>query len=456
MEQHQVIGFDLSEPNKIPSIAETLERTAKNPMVGEARRPSRVRVSDEVLATEIQRAEPKIEVVTAPTPELEDVLEMLGRNFLHVADDVSYFEDGRISPEAIEGFFKASEVFWRTAPWRMLGDGDVLRLDIPWLEVKGACVSIIGALGEAYGFLLFPSFAAHAAFSEQAGKHQKRNKRVKPVKRVDLGTSFLSLNFERGADLPPSMLREAVAHGWNVASANAYPRIVAVDRDGVLRRLTEQDVFLVTSIETALAAFFASNRPAFRKTPLEPICNSFFDKDDREVRITFPYGAWPLFEGERLESEVSFKPKRKPSAVKRKKTTARQVDLWDEEEKDAPLSGKPAGRRRNDASRRNSERVRIKYDEPIEVKLSRRDQELLRPALIDEEYADRLQAVPGMDHLIGQYTLDDLEDMLGYIAAQANHTENAKLQTQLDRLYDRLLKIQRSYDDGSWNDSEVS
>jgi hypothetical protein len=57
--------------------------------------------------------------------------------------------------------------------------------------------------------------------------------------------------------------------------------------------------------------------------------------------------------------------------------------------------------------------------------------------------------------LVGQYTLDDLEDMLGYIAAQANHTDDDKLREELENLYDRLSAVQESYDDGSWQDSAV-
>ena len=51
------------------------------------------------------------------------------------------------------------------------------------------------------------------------------------------------------------------------------------------------------------------------------------------------------------------------------------------------------------------------------------------------------------------YTLEDLEDLIGYIAAEANHTEDAKLRRRLDRLCEKLYKVQRSYDDGNWNDS---
>ena len=39
-----------------------------------------------------------------------------------------------------------------------------------------------------------------------------------------------------------------------------------------------------------------------------------------------------------------------------------------------------------------------------------------------------------------KYTLEDLNELLGFIAAEANHTENKKLQKQLDDLYDKLTQ----------------
>lgn len=101
-------------------------------------------------------------------------------------------------------------------------------------------------------------------------------------------------------------------------------------------------------------------------------------------------------------------------------------------------------------------RQKIKPEEKIDVRLTARDKQLLlEHTLGDPEYAKRLELIPGSTDLIGQYTLDDLEDLIGYIAAEANHTEEAELQQELDALYDRLYKIQRSYDDGSWNDSAI-
>lgn len=106
------------------------------------------------------------------------------------------------------------------------------------------------------------------------------------------------------------------------------------------------------------------------------------------------------------------------------------------------------------AARREA-RQRIDEGDQVPVRLTARDNKLLSDLVIDLDYLERLRPIPGSTDLIGEYTLDDLEDMLGYVAAEANHTENTRLRTQLDELYDRLSRVQRSYDDGNWNDSDV-
>jgi hypothetical protein len=68
------------------------------------------------------------------------------------------------------------------------------------LGVSGSCHSIIGELGQSLGFLLFPSLEGFEAFVERADAHSRREGPL------DLGTSFLSLNFDRGADLPPAIV----------------------------------------------------------------------------------------------------------------------------------------------------------------------------------------------------------------------------------------------------------
>lgn len=106
-------------------------------------------------------------------------------------------------------------------------------------------------------------------------------------------------------------------------------------------------------------------------------------------------------------------------------------------------------------TQRDTHRKRIREGQPIEVRMTVEERNLISGHLFDPEYTDRLRPVSGLSDWVGEYTLDDLEDWLGYIAAEANHTADRKLQRRLDKLYDRLSAIQRSYDDGLWQDSGI-
>ena len=49
-----------------------------------------------------------------------------------------------------------------------------------------------------------------------------------------------------------------------------------------------------------------------------------------------------------------------------------------------------------------------------------------------------------------RYTLDDLDELLGFVAAEANHSTDKKLRKELDALYARVRREMESYDDGLW------
>ena len=61
----------------------------------------------------------------------------------------------------------------------------------------------------------------------------------------------------------------------------------------------------------------------------------------------------------------------------------------------------------------------------------------------------RMAVVKG-GKLVVKLTLDDLEEIIGYIAAEANHTDDKKLQKELDHLLEQLRTTMESYDDGLW------
>lgn len=273
------------------SFSEALVKAMESPMVGPPRRPGRIRVADRGLAEEIRHAPAGIEIVVAPTPEIDRVLHHMAESFpAEGVEEASYFEGGRIFLETVEGLFKAAEVLFHVAPWKLGGDTHLLRLDIPRFGVEGACVSIIGSLGESLGFVIFPSFEGYERFiaaTEAAGASKGP---------IDLGTRTLALHFERGADLPARMRREVSEHGWPVAGSDAYPWVQKRDRDGLLGPLAERDVQIVSACATSLSAFFAKHGRLFESDDFEPLCESYFDRNDLEVRFTVPYEAGPLFE----------------------------------------------------------------------------------------------------------------------------------------------------------------
>jgi hypothetical protein len=95
---------------------------------------------------------------------------------------------------------------------------------------------------------------------------------------------------------------------------------------------------------------------------------------------------------------------------------------------------------------------KIEPDQPIEVLFTPRERDLiLEHTFADGELTDRLRVVEVKGaKFMAKYTLDDLDVLLGYIAAEANHTPNKKLQKELDALFARLQHEIQSYDDGQW------
>ena len=273
------------------SVARTLRSAMTQPLVGTPRRPDVYRVADAATAAEV-RAEvgDGAAVTVAPTPELDELLEqMVATMPSSPYDDASYLAEGHVSPAAVKKLFAASLALFAAKPWAVAADVQVVRVDIPALDVEGACASIIGG-DEHQGLLLFPSAADFDRHLEDVATGALDDGSA------GLGTEVLSLTFAPAAGLPPTMRREAMEHGWPVAGPDAYPRIQRLDPNGTRRALVERDVEVATACALALSAFFARHASIFESDTPAPVCESYFDDDDREVRVTAPYEALADFD----------------------------------------------------------------------------------------------------------------------------------------------------------------
>ena len=95
------------------------------------------------------------------------------------------------------------------------------------------------------------------------------------------------------------------------------------------------------------------------------------------------------------------------------------------------------------------QRIPVKPDETVPLELNQRERDLI----ISHTFAygsltDRLRVTPPPGrHPVFHFTLDDLDELVGSIAAEANHAKNKVLQDQLDQLCDRIESILSKYTD---------
>ena len=54
---------------------------------------------------------------------------------------------------------------------------------------------------------------------------------------------------------------------------------------------------------------------------------------------------------------------------------------------------------------------------------------------------------------VASYTLGDLDELFGYVAAETNHSMDERIRRELDALYGRLRREMESYDDGMWQET---
>jgi cell fate (sporulation/competence/biofilm development) regulator YmcA (YheA/YmcA/DUF963 family) len=73
-----------------------------------------------------------------------------------------------------------------------------------------------------------------------------------------------------------------------------------------------------------------------------------------------------------------------------------------------------------------------------------------RDLICDETFCDpdllKSSVVKGKEISV-ELSLDEIEEIQGYVAAEANHTKNSKLEKELDRLFDKLQVFLDTYGD---------
>jgi hypothetical protein len=101
-----------------------------------------------------------------------------------------------------------------------------------------------------------------------------------------------------------------------------------------------------------------------------------------------------------------------------------------------------------------SPREKISENTRIPVALTARERELiLEHTFAGDELLAPVQALPEVGRHAAEYTLYDIEELQGFVAAEANHTDDRRLEEELSALHERLQREMEKYDDGNWQTS---
>ena len=95
-------------------------------------------------------------------------------------------------------------------------------------------------------------------------------------------------------------------------------------------------------------------------------------------------------------------------------------------------------------------RKKIRQGQTVEVGFSPRERVLvLEHTFTGPDLTTTLRrAQLGSGRYVVRYTLNDLDELLGFVAAEANHSTDKKLRRELDALYVKVRREVESYDDG--------
>ncbi len=85
--------------------------------------------------------------------------------------------------------------------------------------------------------------------------------------------------------------------------------------------------------------------------------------------------------------------------------------------------------------------------ERIDIKFTIEERDLIvNQTFAVDDLTERLhKAKVEGKYITVSYTLDEIEDLAGFIAAEANHAEDKKLEKKLDALYDKISDIEDKY-----------
>lgn len=286
-----VLGHAVGKPGELIALAcDSLHSTMQQPMFGRPHTPDRVRVASPELAEALRAGQSEIEVICAATPEIDAVFAALRERLNDDAAPEQSYLSPAVGPAAIAALFRAAAALFRAKPWKTVPtDQSLFSVSVEKLGVTDAALSVIGQMGQSLGLILFSGIDDFEAYLEAADAMEHGEEPTMPP--------HFALNFERGAELSPALRKEIAEHHWEVAGADAYPWLVAVDADLVGRPPTAEELTIAEAIALTLPKVLKEKKALLAAwNGGEPVVRTLLvatHAGDVEVSLRVPYPREP-------------------------------------------------------------------------------------------------------------------------------------------------------------------
>jgi hypothetical protein len=248
-----IVGMEVLRQNEaLARAAELFRRASDSPMAGEPRTPRRLRVASPELAQALRDGVGDVELVIAPTPEIDKMASTLVER-LAASDREDDSELTYIGPDMaasdVARFFRASAALYRATPWDAVPPDGFLSVTCSQLGIEAGALCVVGQAGEAFGFALFRSNADALTYLDACEEQMAGEDGSFPP--------HLMLSYDDRPTIGEVLAEEIARHGWEIEGPEAYPSVVMLDGDRISRGLTRDELEGVTAIADAVARFAA-------------------------------------------------------------------------------------------------------------------------------------------------------------------------------------------------------
>ena len=174
------------------AIVRTLLRAMEHPhSPGKPARPQKIVVRDREIQFYLRGVLQDLEIVLDYVPELP-LIDEIFRGFQEVVDT----RPPKLPPQFAEQLIEKAEEIWQDAPWEVLGDHQILEIELNQWDLGTVYASVMGMLGMEYGVLLYRSLDSLKQFRQRV----LANESLEQMEEAFLGQDCLFVSYESESD----------------------------------------------------------------------------------------------------------------------------------------------------------------------------------------------------------------------------------------------------------------